>query len=336
MSINSRVANVGDSKAGIRHTEHRENSAMSRFQILRRLHPSAVVPAALVGVLAVTGVSGLAEAPPSSLGGAVQLVDENVPTDGMSYDMTSTNRSEVGRRYDAIIRDIRGRVRATPLYGGITLTRNQDDYFPVTLSMGRSQITLVFNARNLYIVGWRNDGTDRYYRLGAGPKSFAGARTTNLNWLNYNDMEGAANIDRGSLAISMDSIQGSISDLGNLHYTAAGRNQARALLILTQAFAEGARFDYFSYRISEGIRSATSYFAGTSSTISSTGSGSNSGRDLIGVTGLQLENSWGALSRATQNATHNHAAPRFHIGNGDLTTLAAIDAQLAIALWHKL
>lgn len=134
---------------------------MSRFQILRRLRPSAVVPAALVGVLAVTGVSGLAEAPPSSLGGAVQLVDENVPTDGMSYDMTSTNRSEVGRRYDAIIRDIRGRVRATPLYGGITLTRNQDDYFPVTLAMGRSQITLVFNARNLYIVGWRNDGTDR-------------------------------------------------------------------------------------------------------------------------------------------------------------------------------
>lgn len=83
------------------------------------------------------------------------------------------------------------------------------------------------------------------------------------------------------------------------------------------------------------IRGAEIYYPGTPSTISSTGSGSNRGNDLITVTGLQFENNWGGPSQAAQSSTHNHTAPRFHIGNGDLTTLAAIDAQLAVALWHK-
>ncbi|MFI7018696.1 ribosome-inactivating family protein [Streptomyces sp. NPDC050164] len=307
---------------------------MSRFQVLRRLRTSAVVPAALVGALAVTGMSGLTETHHTSLGQEAQLVSDSIPTDGKSYDLTTGVHSDLARRYDALINDIRGRVGGTRLYGNIILARNQDDYFPVTLAMGRSQVTLVFNARNLYIVGWRNHETNTYYRLGHGPATIAGARVRHLNWLNYNNMEGAAgNISRGSLGISLGTIQGSISDLGGQHYTAAGRDQARALLILTQAFAEGARADFISYRVSQAIRGGHSYYPGESSTISS--NGSNSGGSMIDVTGLDFENDWSDLSRAAQNALHNHAAPRFRIGSGYLTTLSAIDAQLAVALHHK-
>ncbi|WP_327316504.1 ribosome-inactivating family protein [Streptomyces sp. NBC_01235] len=307
---------------------------MSRANVFRKLRTSAVVPAALVGALAVNGVTGItATHHPSSPGEQVRLVDETVPTDGMSYDMTTGVHKDLAHRYDAIINDIRGRLRGTHLYGNTLLTRNTDDYFPVTLAMGRSQITLVLNARNLYVVGWRNDGTNRYYRLGEGPKTYGGAHPVNLPWLNYTDVEQAAGIGRDGLGISLSSIQGSISDLGNLHYTAAGRTQARALLILTQALAEGARFDFISYRISEAIRGGHSYYPGTSSTISS--NGSNRGNSLFDVTGLDFENNWGGISNALQSATHNHTAPRYHIGQGSLTTLSAIDAQLAVALWHK-
>lgn len=188
-------------------------------------------------------------------------------------------------------------MNGTPLYGGITLARNVDDYFPVSLALeGETSVTLVFNARNLYIVGWRNDVTNQYYRLGEGPSTYAGAHPNNLNtWINYTGMERQAGIGRDSLGISLNTIQGSIRDLGSPRYTSAGRDQARALLVLAQAFAEGARFDFIANRVSDAIRNSQSYVTGTSSVISS-----------------------------------NRAS-----GGGHLTTLEAIDAQLAVALWHS-
>ncbi|MCQ9184587.1 hypothetical protein KMT30_37220 [Streptomyces sp. IBSBF 2953] len=53
------------------------------------------------------------------------------------------------------------------------------------------------------------------------------------------------------------------------------------------------------------------------------------------MTALDFENDWSDLSRAAQNATHNHTAPYVRIGDGHLTTLSAIDAQLAMALRHS-
>ncbi|MDX3450865.1 ribosome-inactivating family protein [Streptomyces sp. ME02-8801-2C] len=305
---------------------------MSRFHAIRKLSTTAVTSAALVAV-AVTGVSGLTSANHSSpLGSQVKLVDKEVPTDGMSYDMTVGVHRDFANRFDAIINDIRGRLRGTHLYRNIILTRPADDYFPVTLAMGNSQVTLVINARNLYVVGWRNDSTDTYGRLRTGPETYAGARTRNLEWVNYNDMERAAGVGRDSLGISMGTIQGAISDLGSPNSTSAGRNEARSLLILTQALAEGARFDFISYRISQAIRGSSKWYPGTSSRISSNGS-SGSGID---VTGIQLENNWDGISRAAQNATHNHRAPNYPIGDGHLWTLEAIDAQLAVAVHHSL
>ncbi|WP_216587963.1 ribosome-inactivating family protein [Streptomyces brasiliscabiei] len=298
------------------------------ISVIRRAFGSAVLPAALAGALAVTTMSGLAthhETP-----GQIGLVAQDAPTNGQSYDMTPTDRATFGARYDGIISWIRGRLEATPLYGGITLTRNQDDYFPVTLRMGASRsVTLIFNARNLYVVGFRNDAENRYYRLGAGPANFNNSQVTHLNWLNYTNMESAAGIGRGSLAINMGSIQGSISDITNPNISNA--NAARALMILVQAFAEGARFDFFSYRISQSIRTgANSFYAGQSSSISS--NGANSTPSMIEVTGLDFENNWGTLSTAARSATQNHTSPHVHLGSGYITTLSAIDAQLAIAL----
>jgi len=305
---------------------------MSRFHAIRKLSTTAVASAALVAV-AVTGVSGLTSASHSSaLGSQVKLVAEKVPTDGMSYDMTVGVHRDFANRYDAIINDIRGRLRGTHLYGNIILTRPVDDYFPVTLAMGNSQVTLVINARNLYVVGWRNDSTDTYWRLNTGPQTYAGARTRSLNWVNYNDMERAAGVSRDSLGISMGTLQGAISDLGSPNSTAAGRHEARSLLILTQALAEGARFDFISYRISQAIRGSHSWYPGTSSRVSSNGS-SGAGID---VTGIEFENNWDGISRAAQNATQNHTAPNYRIGDGHLWTLAAIDAQLAVAMHHSL
>ncbi|MFF7985773.1 ribosome-inactivating family protein [Streptomyces sp. NPDC007901] len=305
---------------------------MSRFQAIRNLSTTAVASAALVAV-AVTGVSGLTSGDhPSHPGSQIQLVGKDVPTDGMSYDMTVGVHKDFANRYDAIINDIRGRLRGTRLYGNIILTRSVDDYFPVTLAMGGSQVTLVINARNLYVVGWRNDGTDTYYRLDTGPATYGGARPRNLDWVNYNDMERAAGVSRDSLGISMGTIQGAISDLGSRNSTTAGRNEARSLLILTQALAEGARFDFISYRISQAIRGSHKWYPGTSSRVSSTGSsGSN-----IDVTGIDLENNWDGISRAAQNATQNGTHPNYRIGDGTLWTLSAIDAQLAVALHHSL
>lgn len=109
----------------------------------------------------------------------------------------------------------------------------------VTLSVDQSNITLVFNARDLYVTGWRNNVTGEYWRLGAGPERLPqqNGDTHNRNWLNYTDMERAGQVDRGSLAITMGSIQGAVSDLSNPR--ANDRDRARGLLILVQAFAEG-------------------------------------------------------------------------------------------------
>ncbi|MFJ6897448.1 ribosome-inactivating family protein [Streptomyces hokutonensis] len=298
----------------------------------RRMRTSTVLPLALAGAIAVTGLNsitgGITErgAAPSH---SVQLVSSTTPTDGMSYDMSTTDWGQFKQRYDAIINDIRQRLRGTTLYGNVVLAQGSDDYFPVTLAIGRSQITLVFNARNLYVVGWRDDATNTYFRLGEGPNSPLNTTSqVNLNWINYTQMESAAAVGRGSLPISMGSIQGSISDLGTS--TTSNRDRARALLILVQALAEGARFDFLSYRISDSIRLGRTYYAGSSSQVSS--NGSNSGGSMIDVTGLDFENSWSAISSAMLRATRDRSTPHVRVGSGYLDTLSAIDAQLAIAL----
>ncbi|MET8976321.1 ribosome-inactivating family protein [Streptomyces sp. NPDC004539] len=305
---------------------------MSRSSVLGKIRPRTVIPAVLVGALAVTGLS---QAPHTSLGDDVKLASATTPTDGVSYEMATGVHSEIAHRYDRIIDDLRRRVNGTPLYGGITLARNVDDYFPVSLVMDEhNSVTLVFNARNLYIVGWRNDATNQYYRLGEGPSTYAGARANELDdWVNYNGMERHAAISRDSLGISLTTIQGSIRELGSARYTSAGRDQARALLILTQAFAEGARFDFIANRVSDAIRNSQSYTTGTSSVISS--NRPTGGGPFLNVNAVDFENNWSGLSIAALQSTRNHVTPHYRIGDGYLTTMEAIDAQLAVALWHS-
>ncbi|MDX2757219.1 ribosome-inactivating family protein [Streptomyces europaeiscabiei] len=305
---------------------------MSRAHLIRRIATTAVLPAALAGAVLVSGTGGglTTGAQHQSLDGQTQLVDSILPTDGMSYHLRDISGGAVAETYNSIINDIRGRVRGARLYNNIILTQGANDFFDVTLAVGNGEnsITLIFNARNLYVVGWRNNRTGVYYRMD-GPSRLPGqiGDTQHRNWLNYSDMERAGEIDRGNMGITMGAVQGAVSDMAT---TTNSRTQARALLILVQAFAEGARYDFISYRVSQAIRNNGVFHTGSSSTVS----GNGSGQDLYEVTGLELENNWQTLSDAVTNATHNHTNPNVRIGDARFTTLQAIDAQMAFAL-HK-
>ncbi|MCH5671495.1 ribosome-inactivating family protein [Streptomyces gilvus] len=303
---------------------------MPRSHVLRSLGTKTVLAAALAAAaVTAVGTSGLPAAHHTSTTGQIQLAGAAQPTDGVSYSLATGVHRDFADRYDAIINDIRGRLRGTRLYGNIILTRNTDDYFSVTLGFTRAQVTLVINARNLYITGWRNDTTNVYYRLNEGPRLPAVSDTRNLPWVNYTDMERAAGHDRGSIGISMSSIQAAIRNLGGQN-DISNSTRAEGLLVLTQAFAEAARFDFISYRVGQAIRGGTSWYAGASSTVSR--NGSNSGGSMIDVTGVQFENNWQRLSNAARNSTNNHTTPHVSIGDGTLDTMSALDAQLAVAL----
>jgi hypothetical protein len=139
-------------------------------------------------------------------------------------------------------------------------------------------------------------------------------------------MERAAGVARGSLGITMGAIQGSISDLARGN----NRDQARALLVLVQALAEGARFDFISYRIGQAMRNNGIFYAGSSSWV-------NGGSRGIELTSLDLENNWGGLSQAVENATQHGWPVDYEIADGQhFTTMQAIDEQLAMALYIKM
>ncbi|WP_020135994.1 ribosome-inactivating family protein [Streptomyces sp. 351MFTsu5.1] len=298
---------------------------MSRAHIFRRLSTSAVLSAAVAGAVAFAGLGGnlTTGAQHQSLGGHVQLANATTPTDGMTFDMASATPDQ----YDAIINFIRERGGGWSIYNSIRVTRTSDDYFPVTLQNNGNRVTLIFNARNLYVTGWYNENTHTYIRLGTGPQTMPGQRgdTQNRNWLNYTNMESAGQVDRGSLSITLGSIRNAVTDLANGNW----RDSARGLLVLTQALSEGARFDFISYRIGHAMRNNGSFYAGSSSAV-------NGGGRSLTLTALDLENNWGGLSQAAENATQHGYPLNYQIGDGAFTTMQALDEQLALALYIKM
>jgi len=298
---------------------------MSRAHIFRRLSKAAVLPAALAVAVVAASLSGslTTGAQHQSLGEHIKLASATAPTDGMTFNMTNASPDQ----YDNIINFLRGRGGGWSIYQSIRVTRTSDDYFPLTLQVGQRSITLIFNARNMYVTGWINEVTGQYIRLGEGPNTLTWQRgaTENRNWLNYSDMERAGQIDRGGQGITMGAIQGAITDVANGNW----RDSARGLLVLVQAFAEGARYDFISYRIGQAMRNSGIFYAGSSSLI-------NGGSGAIQLTSLDLENNWGPLSRAAENSTQNHVPLDYQIGSGRFTSMQALDEQLALALYYKL
>ncbi|MFF7052177.1 ribosome-inactivating family protein [Streptomyces griseorubiginosus] len=300
---------------------------MSRARLIRRISTSAVLPVALASAVLVAGVGGnvTTGAQHTTLGGNVRLANALVPTDGFSYDLNGLYGNNAADAYNGIIRDIRGRLRSGNQYGNIARTERGNDFFDLTFAVGQNSVTLVFNARNLYVTGWRNNRTGRYIRLGEGPTSLPGQNgpTENRNWLNYGDMEQAGQIDRSTQGITMASIQGAVSDVANGNW----RDSARGLLVLVQAFAEGARYDFISYRVQQAMRNSGIFYSGSSDAVSSNGRG-----DEFHVSGLALENNWEALSNAVQSYTNRGTPINFAIGDGRFTTISALDAQMAVSL----
>ncbi|MFF4799974.1 ribosome-inactivating family protein [Streptomyces sp. NPDC001351] len=122
----------------------------------------------------------------------------------------------------------------------------------------------------------------------------------------------------------MPSIQAAVSDVAGGNW----RDSARGLLVLVQAFAEGARYDFISSRIQQAMRTNDIWTSGAWDTVSGNG---GAGQDFQ-VTGRELENRWEAISNCLQEAT-NHGVPvNFQIGNGRFATLQALDAQVAMTL----
>lgn len=78
------------------------------------------------------------------------------------------------------------------------------------------------------------------------------------------------------------------------------------------------------------MRNHGTFYAGSSSWV-------NGGSSGVELTGLDLENNWGGLSQAVENATRRGWPVDYEIANGQhLTTMQAIDEQLAMALYIKM
>ncbi|WP_217545386.1 ribosome-inactivating family protein [Streptomyces sp. GbtcB6] len=304
--------------------------------IVRRLGTTALLPALLAGaVLLADADADGAPAPRSTALGDIRTVASDKVSDGTSHDLSASDPEDFKRAYDGVVEQIRRRTGSSRLYNNIVLTAAGNDYFDITLAnRAGDQVSLVFNARNLYVEGYRNLGENRYYRFGGPANPYPGTvrndRVVERNWLNYADMQRAASVnDRGVLEINQGAIRNAISSLGNA--TAATEQvQARSMLILVQAFAEAARFDYISYNLGQALGQGRSWRSGQQSEVSS--NGSNSGGSMITVSGLDFENDWSALSQAAERSTRNGTAPNVRVGSGSLTTMSAIDAQLALAL----
>ncbi|MGW0580948.1 ribosome-inactivating family protein [Streptomyces sp. NPDC002920] len=300
---------------------------------IRRLGTTALLPALLAGAVLFADASAPSSPAHHNLGG-IQTVASDRVTDGHSFDMSTSDPAEFKSRYDAVITEIRRRAGTTQIYGNIRLTAASNDYFDITLAnRAGDQTSLVFNTRDMYVVGYRNLGENRYYRFSGPSNPYPGAvppgNVRQRNWLNYADMERAANTNRGSLQISQAAIRDAITNIGNVN-PASEQFQARSVLTLVEAFAEGARFDYISYNLGRALGRGTSWRAGETSQISS--NGSNSGGSMITVSGLDFENNWSTISRAAESSARNGTPPNARVGSGSLTTLSAIDAQLALAL----
>ncbi|WP_216590019.1 ribosome-inactivating family protein [Streptomyces brasiliscabiei] len=309
----------------------------------RRLAASVALPTLLAGAVLAGGVA----APSHSAGKPVTIQAQNVGKEQVTndtsgpIDLTITDSGpSTQRAYNAVINQIRQRVADTRTYrgqDGRTYSRSHlvngviaerpsnatADYFAVHLQArpGTSQISLVLNASNLYVVGFYDHGSRIYYRLGdSGPVNpiGSGVRQTNSAYINsghYQDLTRMANeqrgvFDRADQAIGLTSIRQAIDTLRDSHTSRA--QDAGALTLLITSFAEAARFDYISYRIQQAIGGGWTW--------------------NLGETGVALTNSWSSLSSYLRSRADDGASFVFHIGRTMvLYTVADIARQLAVA-----
>ncbi|MFC8520175.1 ribosome-inactivating family protein [Streptomyces sp. NPDC057257] len=307
--------------------------------IIRRLGVSMAVPAALVGAVYLAGPETAA---PARLG-SVQLAASNTISDNITANFNSSSATSWTSTYNSVISQIRSRVSNGSLREGILRERasNVDDYFAVHFQAGTgtSQVSIVFNAANLYVVGYYNHATNTYVRLGSGPTNPVGAATVRSDFLrqgDYSYLERTGGFDRSNQSLGLGAFYSAMSALRDSHALGSVQatqtaNQAQAITTMIQMFAEGARFDFISSNIASHTLDGTAFTAGTGIQVRGDGGNPNELGFTASVSAVDWETVWAQLSRYVRDRLNDGAAFSFRVGASlVLTTMQAAANQLAV------
>ncbi|WP_216586256.1 ribosome-inactivating family protein [Streptomyces brasiliscabiei] len=304
-------------------------------QIFPRTRLIGTIATATAGALLVGGACTSlphAAAPIKSL--QTQLVANDKISNSFSISF-GADRATMAARYRTVIQQIRERVRSQKmltyttrdgrsvtvresLYDSVLpeASSSTQDYFAVHLQDrdGTSQVSLVLDTGNLYVVGFWDHATSTYYRMGAGPTNPVGARTVSDDWLtsgHYAYLTGnqAGNFNRRDQAININSIRTAIATLRNPH--SFRPQDAQAITLLITAFSEAARFDYVSDSIARTIENGASW--------------------NLGNVGVSFTNNWSSLSGYLRSRLRDGEPVHYWIDSRLLTSLQDIVRHLAVA-----
>ncbi|MFF5965206.1 ribosome-inactivating family protein [Streptomyces collinus] len=317
--------------------------------ITRRIGVTMVLPAVLAGGLVVAGQhspsAGSAAAGPVSLG-HIQKVDAQTTTNNIVANFNSGSPTSWVSTYNSVIAQIRNRATRGTLREGILneVPANNDDYFAVHFQegVGNPQVSVVFNAANMYVVGYYNHARGEYIRMGAGPDRLDGATTVN-NFLTrtdytYLESRNIGNFDRGTPNLGIGALSSAIDTLADrrpLRSVPATQleAQARAITTIIQMFSEGARFDFISANIARAAQNGQGFTAATVVPIAGNGADPGQGNPTVGtVTAIDFENDWARLSQYVRGILITGGAVNFAVGQFlRFTTVQGIANQLAIS-----
>ncbi|MGQ4390153.1 ribosome-inactivating family protein [Streptomyces sp. SAS_270] len=315
--------------------------------ILRWLGVSLAVPTALAGAVYLTtpDTASVTHSLPH-----VQLAAANGLSDNITANFNSGNRFTWYNTYNSVISQIRARVTNGTLRDGILRERpsTAHDYFAVHFQagVGTPQVSLVFDAANLYVMGYYNHATNTYVRMGNGPDAAnptpqnpVNARTVRNNFLSQGDygyLERTGHFDRAEQTLGMGSFFSAMSalrdgrTLGSVPATQTAQ-QAQAITTMIQMFAEGARFDFISSNIGSHTRDERTFTAGTFVQVRGDGGNANELAPTDPVRAVDWENVWSQLSRYVRARLNDRGAFHFAVGGAlILTTMQAAANQLAV------
>ncbi|QOV33182.1 hypothetical protein IM697_23310 [Streptomyces ferrugineus] len=311
-----------------------------RNHVLRRLGVSMAVPAALAGAVYLAGPNTTSASDSLS---HVQLAAADRITSNITANFNSGSRFTWANTYNSVISQIRARVTNGSLRDGILRQRpaNVNDYFAVHFQAGAGnpQLSLVFNAANLYVVGYYNHATNTYVRMGAGPANPVNAAHVRSDFLRQGDygyLERTGHFDRSNQILGMGAFFSAMSTLANgrpLGSVAATQTaaQANAITTMIQMFAEGARFDFISSNISQYTRDDRTFTAGTYVPVRPDGGNANELARTAVVNSVDWENVWAQLSRYVRDRLHDGRAFSFAVGSHlILRNMQAAANQLAV------
>lgn len=308
--------------------------------VLRRLGVSLAVPAALAGAVYLTGPdTGSASHSLTN----VQLAASDSLSGNINANFNTGSRYNWANTYNSVISQIRARVSNGSVRDGILRQRpaNVPDYFAVHFQSGvhTPQLSLVFNAANLYVVGYYNHATNTYVRMGAGPANPVGAAHVRNDFLRQGDygyLERVGHFDRADQTLGMGALSAALSTLSNgrpLGSVAATQTaeQARAITTMIQMFAEGARFDFISSNIAQWTRDDRTYTAGSFVQVRGDGGTAVELAPTSPVNAIDFENVWAQLSRYVRDRINDGRTFRFAVGGSlVLLNLQAAANQLAV------